>query len=44
MACHHFLVSATEEPEVVKLVFKTELLAISSMSEVRSEKNELLII
>ena len=28
---------ATEVPEIVQLVFKTELLAISSMPEVRSE-------
>ena len=36
-ACHHFLVPATEVPETVQLVFSMELLAISSMSEVRSE-------
>ena len=29
--------SATEVPEIVELVFKMELLAIFSMSEVRSE-------
>ena len=29
--------SATEVPEIVQLVFNMELLAISSMSEVRSE-------
>ena len=29
--------SATEVPEIVKLVFNMEVLAISSMSEVRSE-------
>ena len=31
------VVSATEVPEIAQLVFNTELLAISSMSEVRSE-------
>ena len=36
-ACHHFLVSATKEPEIIQLVFNMELLAISSMSEVGSE-------
>ena len=36
-ACHHFLVSATEVPEIVQLVFNMQLLAISSMSEVGSE-------
>ena len=38
-ACRHFLVSATEVPETVQLVFSMELLAMSSMSEVRSEHN-----
>ena len=33
----HFLVSATKVPELLQLVFNMELLAISSMSEVRSE-------
>ena len=32
-----FLVSATEVPEIVQLVFTMDLLAISSMSEVGSE-------
>ena len=36
-ACHHFLVSATEVPEIVQLVFNMGLLAISSMSEVGSQ-------
>ena len=36
-ACHHFLVSATEVPEIIQLVLNMELLAISSMSEVGSE-------
>ena len=36
-ACHHFLVSATEVPEIVQLVFNMELLAIASMSEVGIE-------
>ena len=36
-ARHHFLVSATEVPEIVQLVFNMELLAIYSMSEVGSE-------
>ena len=36
-ACHHFFVPATEVPRIVELVFKMELLAISCMSEVRSE-------
>ena len=38
-ASHHFLVSATDVPEIVQLVFNMEFLAISSMSEVRSEHN-----
>ena len=33
----HFLVSATEVPKIVQLVFNMELLAISSMSEFRCE-------
>ena len=33
----HFLVSVSGVPEIVHLVFNMELLAISSMSEVRSE-------
>ena len=36
-ACHNFLVPATEVLETVQLVVSMELLAISSMSEVRSE-------
>ena len=36
-ACHHFLVSATEVPEIVHLVFNMELLAISSMCAIGSE-------
>ena len=36
-ACHHFFMSAAEIPEIVKLVINMQLLAISSMSEVRSE-------
>ena len=36
-ACHHFLVSTTEVPEIVHLVSSMELLAISSKSEVGSE-------
>ena len=35
-ACHRFLVPATEVPEAGQLVISMELLAISSMSEVRS--------
>ena len=36
-ACHHFLVPATEVPETVPRVLRMELLAISSMSELRSD-------
>ena len=36
-ACQHFLVSATEVPEIIQLVFNMELLAISRMSEAGSE-------
>ena len=32
--------SATEVPELIQLVFTTELLDIDSMSEVRSEKKD----
>ena len=37
IACHHFFVPATQVPEIVQLVLNRQLLAISSMSEVRSE-------
>ena len=36
-ACHHFFVPATEVSEIVQLVLNRQLLAISSMSEARSE-------
>jgi hypothetical protein len=36
-ACHHFLVAATEIPEIVQLVLNMELFAISSMCEIGSE-------
>ena len=36
-AFYHFLVPSTEVPETIRLVLSMELLAISSMSEVRSE-------
>ena len=41
-ACDQFLVKATEVPEMVWLVFRMELFAISSMSEVGSEHKVLL--
>ena len=37
-AFHHFLVPDTDVPETKQLVFSMKLLAISSMSKVRSEQ------
>ena len=40
VACHNFLEPVTEVPQIVQLVSNMELLAISSISEVRSEHND----